>query len=95
MYRVRPLSTLQGLTEAAAHARLLIDGPNALSPPKQKPEIVKFLEKVFLGFAILLWAGAVFAFTAYGVQKSTQANTPGDNVSLTSRNSLIPVRGSL
>lgn len=63
-----------------AEARLQRDGPNAITPPKQTPEIVKFLLQLFGGFSSMLWMGAILCFIAYGIQ---EADTPGkvkDNV---------------
>ena len=54
--------------------RLKRDGPNAITPPKQVPEIVKFLKQMFGGFALLLWGGAILCFIAYGIE---QAENPG------------------
>lgn len=71
-----------GLTERVAAERLLRDGPNALSPPKDTPQIIKFLDKMFGGFAILLWIGAVLCFIAYGIQFSDDPKPPGDNLYL-------------
>lgn len=65
-----------------AEERLNEDGPNALTPPRTTPEWVKFMKQMFLGFAVLLWAGAVLCFVAYGVQWSDSDHPPGDNVSL-------------
>lgn len=71
-----------GLTQKYAEQRLAEDGPNALSPPKTVPEWIKFCKQMFLGFAILLWAGAVLCFAAYGVQYAQSSHPPGDNLYL-------------
>ena len=47
--------------------RLERDGPNALSPLKDTPEILKFLGELFSGFNCLLWLGAVLSFIVYGL----------------------------
>jgi len=44
---------------------LLRDGPNALKPPKQTSELVKFLKLLFGGFSSLLWTGGVLCFFSY------------------------------
>ena len=62
--------------------RLKRDGPNALTPPKQVPEIVKFLVNMFGGFAMLLWAGALLCFIAYGIEEAGNPGGPKDYVSL-------------
>ena len=72
---------LQGLSDRLAAERLLRDGPNALKPPKETPQFIKFMEKMFGGFAILLWIGAALCFIAYGIQFSGSSNPPGDNAS--------------
>lgn len=59
---------LQGLSHAKAKENLERDGPNALTPPKQTPEWVKFCKNLFGGFALLLWIGAILCFIAYGIQ---------------------------
>lgn len=58
----------QGLSHAKAKENLERDGPNALTPPKQTPEWVKFCKNLFGGFALLLWIGAILCFIAYGIQ---------------------------
>ena len=58
------------------------DGPNALTPPKQTPEWVKFCKNLFGGFALLLWIGAILCFLAYGIQASTVEEPADDNLYL-------------
>ena len=71
-----------GLTEAQAAEALQRDGPNVLTPPRQMPEIVKFLLQMFGGFSALLWLGALLCFFSYGVEKGTKgAGVSDDNVS--------------
>nr|CAD7428469.1 unnamed protein product [Timema monikensis] len=70
-----------GLTHAKAKENLERDGPNALTPPKQTPEWVKFCKNLFGGFALLLWIGAVLCFIAYSIQASTEDEPADDNVS--------------
>lgn len=71
-----------GLTEAQAAEALQRDGPNVLTPPRQMPEIVKFLLQMFGGFSALLWLGAVLCFFSYGVEKGTKGSgVSDDNVS--------------
>ena len=60
------------------------DGPNALSPPKQTPEIVKFLKQLFGGFSLLLWIGAVLCFFAYGIRTIREEEPALDEVCKTS-----------
>lgn len=58
------------------------DGPNALTPPKQTPEWVKFCKNLFGGFALLLWIGAALCFVAYSIQASTSEEPNDDNLYL-------------
>jgi magnesium-transporting ATPase (P-type) len=71
----------QGLTHAKAKENLERDGPNALTPPRQTPEWVKFCKNLFGGFALLLWIGAILCFIAYSIQASTVEEPVDDNVS--------------
>lgn len=71
----------QGLTEAKAKEFLLRDGPNAITPPKQKSEIIKFLVQLFGGFSALLWIGCTLCFIAYSIQEAGQPGGPKDYVS--------------
>jgi sodium/potassium-transporting ATPase subunit alpha len=64
----------RGLTQEAAHARLLQDGPNCLSPPKQTPEIIKFLGHLSGWFSILLWVGSILSFIGFLVDPSSNEN---------------------
>lgn len=65
-----------GLTSAIVARNYARDGPNALTPPKQTPEWVKFCKQLFGGFAMLLWIGAVLCFFAYGI-RSVREEDPG------------------
>ena len=60
--------------------RLLRDGPNAVTPPKQVSEIVKFLLQMFGGFSALLWFGAVLCFLAYGILEVGDSSGSDDYV---------------
>lgn len=72
----------QGLSHAKAKENLERDGPNALTPPKQTPEWIKFCKNLFGGFAMLLWIGAVLCFVAYSIQASTSEEPADDNLYL-------------
>ena len=71
-----------GLTSSIAARNLDRDGPNALTPPKQTPEWVKFCKQMFGGFAMLLWAGAILCFIAYVIRVSREANPAKDELYL-------------
>lgn len=70
----------QGLSSARAAELLARDGPNALTPPRETPEIIKFLKQMVGGFSILLWIGAVLCWIAYGIQYSSDKSSSLDNV---------------
>jgi sodium/potassium-transporting ATPase subunit alpha len=67
----------KGLTEEEAAMRLERDGPNMLTPPPRTPLWVKFLEHLFGGFALLLWAGSVLCFIVYGINGDVENLTLG------------------
>ncbi|XP_023711707.1 sodium/potassium-transporting ATPase subunit alpha isoform X3 [Cryptotermes secundus] len=71
-----------GLTHAKAKENLERDGPNALTPPRQTPEWVKFCKNLFGGFALLLWIGAILCFIAYSILASTVEEPADDNLFL-------------
>lgn len=71
---------LQGLSSAKAHEYLKRDGPNALTPPRTTPKWLKFLKNLFVGFAMLLWAGAVLCILAYIGDCFEFEQPPKDNV---------------
>jgi len=71
-----------GLTAAIAARNLERDGPNALTPPKQTPEWVKFCKQLFGGFAMLLWIGAVLCFFAYGIRSIKEEDPAMDELYL-------------
>ncbi|CAF0735401.1 unnamed protein product [Brachionus calyciflorus] len=69
-----------GLTETQAKVMLEKNGPNALTPPKQTPEIVKFLKQMTSGFSLLLWLGSLFSFIAFIILWSQDKNAPYDSI---------------
>lgn len=71
-----------GLTQAEARRRLERDGPNALTPPKQTPEWVKFCKNLFGGFSLLLWIGAILCFIAYSIEAASEEEPNNDNLYL-------------
>jgi len=71
-----------GLTQAKARENYERDGPNALTPPKQTPEWIKFCKNLFGGFALLLWIGAILCFIAYSIEASTYEDAKKDNLYL-------------
>uniref|UniRef100_A0A8D2LLA9 Sodium/potassium-transporting ATPase subunit alpha n=1 Tax=Varanus komodoensis TaxID=61221 RepID=A0A8D2LLA9_VARKO len=71
-----------GLTSARAAEVLARDGPNALTPPKSTPEIIKFLKQMIGGFSLLLWVGAVLCWIAFGIQYAQKVSSAFDNLYL-------------
>ncbi|XP_077011980.1 potassium-transporting ATPase alpha chain 2 [Tamandua tetradactyla] len=80
-----------GLSSARAAELLARDGDNSLSPPKETPEIIKFLKQMVGGFSILLWIGAVLCWIAYGIQYSNDKSSSLDNVYLGSVLALVVI----
>eukprot|EP01099_Mayorella_cantabrigiensis_P003865 TRINITY_DN2903_c0_g2_i1.p1 TRINITY_DN2903_c0_g2~~TRINITY_DN2903_c0_g2_i1.p1 ORF type:complete len:533 (-),score=137.59 TRINITY_DN2903_c0_g2_i1:8-1552(-) len=64
----------QGLSSEVHQELLQRYGPNRMTPPKEKSEILKIIEHLFYGFAMLLWIGAVLCFVGYGLDTSTGNN---------------------
>ena len=83
MYPASLKLNFQGMSELQADERLKRDGPNSLTPPKQVPEIVKFLTQMFGGFSLLLWGGALLCFIAYGIEEAGNPGGTKDYVSIT------------
>ena len=81
---------MQGLSEIMAAERFALNGPNALTPPKQTPEIIKFMKQLFGGFALLLWLGSFLCFFAYTLEEVT-STAPKDYV----RNTYVHIFQSL
>ena len=73
-------NTVTGLTQAKAEEFSKKYGKNALTPPKETPEWVKFLKQMSNGFAILLWLGATFSLIAYLIQYSSDNTTDKANM---------------
>ncbi|XP_064441843.1 potassium-transporting ATPase alpha chain 2-like [Mirounga angustirostris] len=73
---------ITGLSSAQAAELLARNGPNALTPPKETPEIIKFFKQMVGGFSILLWIGAILCWIAYGIQYSMNTSSSLNNVYL-------------
>ena len=72
----------KGLTKEIAARNLERDGPNALTPPKQTPEWVKFCKQLFGGFSLLLWVGSILCFFAYGIRTVREDDPSQDELYL-------------
>jgi magnesium-transporting ATPase (P-type) len=64
----------QGLTSAEATRRLKENGPNILTPPKELPEILKFLKQYTNGLLMLLIAAVGLALLAWGLDIGNSDN---------------------
>jgi sodium/potassium-transporting ATPase subunit alpha len=73
-------STVNGLTQVKADELFKKHGKNALTPPKETPEWVKFLKQMSNGFAILLWCGSFFSMIAYVITVATDPNADKANL---------------
>nr|CAD7395854.1 unnamed protein product [Timema cristinae] len=71
-----------GLTHAKAKEILLRDGLNTLTPPKVKPEWVKFCKNLFGGFSLLLWAGTFLSLMSYVMLAATSDKPDEENLYL-------------
>lgn len=71
----------QGLSSTQAAELLAQHGPNALTPPKETPEIIKFLKQMVGGFSLLLWVGAILCWIAFGIQYASDKSSSLDSVS--------------
>ena len=63
-----PVESVKGLTSTQAASLTQTWGLNRLTPPKTKPEWVKFCEQLTGFFSLLLWAGGILCFVGYGLQ---------------------------
>uniref|UniRef100_T1GMD9 Na(+)/K(+)-exchanging ATPase n=1 Tax=Megaselia scalaris TaxID=36166 RepID=T1GMD9_MEGSC len=84
LYRRLSTNPTRGLSHLKARENLERDGPNALTPPKQTPEWLKFCKHLFGGFAILLWIGSALCIVAYSIQTGTSEDASLDNLYLES-----------
>ena len=65
-----PKESVKGLTSLQVASLTRTWGENRLTPPKTKPEWVKFCEQLTGFFSLLLWAGGILCFVGYGLQGS-------------------------
>ncbi|GFH14693.1 p-type atpase [Haematococcus lacustris] len=71
-----------GLTAAQVEAQRAQHGFNRLTPPKELPEIVKFLKQFINPLMLLLLVAGVLCFMAYGLQASGQQAVAGPSACL-------------
>jgi len=75
----------KGLSEADALALRHEHGPNRLTPPKETPEIVKFLRQLANPLLLMLLAAGALTFMAYGIA------TPRDTTNAILASALVAV----
>lgn len=61
-----------GLTDQLAEQRLLADGPNTFTPPKEKSWIWLLFKELTGGFALLLWFSGIASFVSYFIEKKIE-----------------------
>ncbi|CAG0915389.1 unnamed protein product [Notodromas monacha] len=71
-----------GLSMSEAEKRLERDGRNVLTPPKETPVILQFLQHLVGGFSLLLWFGAILCFIVYCIDVATSEAPAPDNLYL-------------
>ncbi|EYC18506.1 hypothetical protein Y032_0027g1554 [Ancylostoma ceylanicum] len=72
-----------GLSTDEAGERLRMYGPNALTPPYRTPTWIKFLQNLFGGFNMLLWAASFASLVGYFMEKKEFGDeTKADNLYL-------------
>ncbi|OWZ11191.1 Sodium/potassium-transporting ATPase subunit alpha [Phytophthora megakarya] len=59
---------VNGMTQHDVQGRLESEGLNRLTPPKQTPEIVKYIRELTGLFSMLLWIGGALCLIIYGLQ---------------------------
>uniref|UniRef100_H3G603 Cation-transporting P-type ATPase N-terminal domain-containing protein n=1 Tax=Phytophthora ramorum TaxID=164328 RepID=H3G603_PHYRM len=59
---------VNGMTNHDVQGRLESEGLNRLTPPKQTPEIVKYIRELTGLFSLLLWVGGALCIIIYGLQ---------------------------
>lgn len=57
-------------------------GPNCLVASHTKSKFLLLLEKIFSGYAAVVWVGSILAFVAYALEAAIDSNAPLDNVYL-------------
>ncbi|ETI51141.1 hypothetical protein F442_05509 [Phytophthora nicotianae P10297] len=59
---------VNGMTQHDVQGRLESEGLNRLTPPKQTPEIIKYIRELTGLFSLLLWVGGALCIIIYGLQ---------------------------
>lgn len=72
----------KGLTKARAVELLQKNGPNCLVASHTTSKFILLLEKLFSGYAAVVWVGAILSFVAYGLEAAIDTKAPLDNVYL-------------
>lgn len=58
------------------------NGPNCLVATHTKSKILLLLEKLFSGYAAVVWVGAILSFVAYALEATVDNKAPLDNIYL-------------
>jgi sodium/potassium-transporting ATPase subunit alpha len=63
-----------GLSTSEAEKRNLEQGDNMLTQKKKTPWYMKLIHELTTFFSLMLWAGSILCFIAYGIDKSDPSN---------------------
>lgn len=70
------------MTKAKAVELLQKNGPNCLVASQTRSKFFLLFEKLFSGYAAVVWFGAILSFIAYGLEFTVDSNAPLDNIYL-------------
>ncbi|XP_043275760.1 sodium/potassium-transporting ATPase subunit alpha-like, partial [Venturia canescens] len=70
----------RGLATSRAKELWRKSGPNALTPPKKSPEILKLFRYCCGGFSLLIWVGSFLCFGSYILEYSTRDEVSQDHL---------------
>jgi sodium/potassium-transporting ATPase subunit alpha len=71
---VKPDITTTGLTDAEAKARLMKYGENTLTEKVKVPWYMQIIHEWIQPFSLMLWAGGILCFIAYGLDPADPSN---------------------
>ena len=64
----------EGMTKAEAEERNQVQGDNSLTERKKTPWYAKLFHELTTFFSLMLWAGSLLCFLAYGIDESDPSN---------------------
>lgn len=73
--RERLGTSMAGLSQETAEAKLAVEGLNQITPPPTVHWFKKFLISLFSGFQLMLWVGSVLCYIVFGLSKNTDFQT--------------------